>query len=240
MKNKKDKLCEDCNKRIEANTLRTLDCKNDSCIGILKDAPDLIDNLCQDCKDDFEGVKKGLRKLKIDFQETKNLVRGLDYYTGTVFEITHPTLGAQDAIGAGGRYDNLVKDMGGPDTGAVGFALGLERIILALGEKALFKGKIVYIATLGDKARIEGLIYAYEIRNKLKPDQVLITQQKESSIKSQLREANKLGAKLVLIIGDDEIVKNAVTFKYMTEEKEDISVDRTKVVSEVCNFLERS
>ena len=237
LESKKNNLCEDCKARIKTNVLRVLDCKKDSCLKVVQDAPSLTDSLCPECGGDFDNVKKGLKKMAINFIESRNIVRGLDYYTGVVFEVTHPALGAQDAIAAGGRYDNLVKEMGGVDTPAVGFALGLERVILALGEKAKWSKKNIYVATLGETARMEGLIIAHELRNSLGTDAVVITQQKDSSLKSQLREANKLDASVVIMIGEDELSNDEVTFKYMKEKIEDKRVKRSSVFSEVTQFL---
>ncbi|NQT22785.1 MAG: histidine--tRNA ligase [Candidatus Omnitrophica bacterium] len=236
LEGKESRLCEDCKRRVKINVLRVLDCKKDSCIQVVRNAPSTLDGLCDPCKDHFDRVKEGLSKLKlINIKETKNLVRGLDYYTGTVFEVTHPDLGAQDAIGAGGRYDNLVKDMGGPDTPAIGYALGMERIILALRNKTTSTDTksegVVYIATLGDMGKIEGLKLADEIRKAL-PSVVLLTSTMESSLKSQLRAADRQGAKLVLILGEDEIEKGEVLLKDMIK-KDQVPVKRKDIVEEL-------
>ena len=167
------------------------------------------------------------------------MVRGLDYYTGTVFEVTHPALGGQDALAAGGRYDNLVKDMGGPDARATGFAIGMERVIIALGDKKdSFAGPtVVYIATLGKDAKINGLKLAEELKKELNKDRlkiITLIDFAESSLKSQMRNADKNMAKIVIIIGDDEIAKGEATLRDMAS-KEQTSVkfsDIVKVVSE--------
>ncbi len=230
LKDKKNRFCDDCKLRIDRNVLRVLDCKKDSCVQVMRSAPNIGNSLCEVCKKEFEKLKNILASLKINFTETKNLARGLDYYTGTVFEITHQALGAQDAIGAGGRYDNLVKDMGGPDTPAVGFALGMERIIIALGEKEELSKKLIYVATLGAEARIEGLKIAQLTENKL--DLIITTNLKEGSLKSQLRAADKLGAKFVLILGEDEIGKGVIILRDM-DTKEQVEVKREDIVEEL-------
>jgi len=221
LKDKKAQLCDDCKARIEKNVLRVLDCKNDSCMSVVRGAPDTVSSLCRACEDHFEKVKGTLRKLKIDFKQTANLVRGLDYYTGLVFEVTHPFLGGQDALGAGGRYDNLVRDMGGPDVGAVGYAIGMERVIISLGGgiERYTKPAVIYIATLGDEARIKGLMLADEIKMKLNYayDKNVSTHigADGSSLKSQMRSADRLGARYVLIIGEDEIKKGEAVLRDM-------------------------
>ena len=132
LKKKASKLCDDCKIRIEKNPLRILDCKNETCREVVSSLNISDSHICPECKSHFAKVREGLDTLGIKYEITSLLVRGLDYYTGTVFEITHPELGAQDAIGAGGRYNNLVEELGGAKTGAVGFAFGVERLILTI------------------------------------------------------------------------------------------------------------
>ncbi|MCK4463192.1 MAG: histidine--tRNA ligase, partial [Candidatus Omnitrophica bacterium] len=238
LKDKQNMLCIDCKAKMKRNVLRVLDCKVDSCIQLVRNAPNVLDSLCASCTDHFDKVRKGLGDMKIGFKKVKNLVRGLDYYTGTVFEVTHPALGAQDAIGAGGRYDNLVKDFGGPDIGAIGYALGMERIILALREKEIPSESrvVIYVSTLGGKAKIEGLKIANEVRKELQ-SLVLLTDIKESSLKSQLRAADKSNAKFVLILGEDEISKGLIVLRNMTT-KEQVEVKRENVTEELKRRIE--
>ena len=233
LENKKSKLCGDCKARLEKNVLRALDCKNDSCIQVLKNAPDIAGSLCQDCVLRFATVKAMLESEKINFKHEKNLVRGLDYYTGTIFEITHPNLGGQDAIGAGGRYDNLVKDLGGPDVGAVGFALGIERAIIALGnKKELFpKSEIICIATLGDGAKTEGFRMAEKIRKEIKGVSVL-AELGNISLKSQMNNANKIGATIVIFLGENEIKSKNLTVKDMAS-GEQASIGEDSLIEEI-------
>jgi len=238
LKGEKARLCADCKERAQNNVLRILDCKQESCIEVLGGAPDITASLCDTCRAHFDTVKKSLRSLNVDFKEAKNLVRGLDYYTGTVFEITHHGLGAQDALAAGGRYDNLVKEMGGPDAPAVGYAIGMERLIMALGNKKEISSKnsVVYVATLGSDAKIEGLRLSEEIRDALngrdKMNVIVLVDSKESSLKSQMRAADKNNARFVLIMGDDELKQGKVTMRDMNS-KEQSSVERGTVLDEI-------
>lgn len=229
---KKGQLCDDCKARIDKNVFRALDCKNDACRKVLSGAPNILDSLCDQCKAGYERLRDILRGLEVPFSEARNLVRGLDYYTGTVFEVTHPALGAQDAIGAGGRYDNLIKDMGGPDAGAIGFALGMERIILAVKSKAPKGGDaaVVYIATLGDGAKLKGIQLAEEVRRACEDVPalrlVVLKDIGETSLKSQLRNADKNGARIVVIVGEDELGRGKAKLKDMAGKKEDeVAID---------------
>jgi histidyl-tRNA synthetase len=209
-------LCEDCRARVDKNVLRVLDCKNDSCAAVVRRAPKALDTLCGSCADHFKRVKAALTALGIGFTESANLVRGLDYYTGTVFEVTHPDLGSQDAIAAGGRYDGLVKDMGGPDVPAVGYALGMERVTIALKGKVddAARPDVIYIATLDDAAKIEGMKLAERIRQAL-PRAVVLKDITGSSLKSQMRSADKSLARVVLMLGEEEVKNGKITVKSM-------------------------
>lgn len=231
LRDKEKLLCEDCRVRVKKNVLRVLDCKNENCKKVLSKAPNIGDSLCGMCNKHFKEVKDMLEKLQIEFEEAKNLVRGLDYYTGTVFEVTHPALGSQDAIGAGGRYDNLVKEFGGPDVGAVGYALGIERIIMALGKIEEQIPKTVFIATMGYEPKIMGLQLAEEIRKKLKGITVF-TDVKGSSLKSQFRNADRNGARVVIIIGEDELKSKKTTIRDM-KSREQVSVGMDTVINEI-------
>ena len=219
-------LCANCKDRYNRNVLRIFDCKNNKCKKVVKDLK--LDNeyLCRECQDYFKEVLDGLKRLNIPYELSHYLVRGLDYYTRSVFEIVHKDLGSQDAIGAGGRYDTLVKDLGGPDLGAVGFALGLERMILVMPQKEdhIFSSADVYVATIGKKAQREGLKIVDVIR---KSGISCDTDYEELSLKSQMRSANRIEAKLVVLLGEDEIKKKIVTLKDMTSGvQEEIKRDR--------------
>jgi len=211
LKHKLGELCADCRIRFKNNILRILDCKNEGCRNLIKKLDLQNHHLCQDCKTQFSKVKDGLDALKIDYQINPYLVRGLDYYTRTVFEITHKELGAQDALGAGGRYDSLVHQLGGPDVGAIGFAFGVERLFLVSSiEHRLTDKNLVYLITLGEEAKLQGLRLLHELRLAgIDSD----TDYEGKTLKGAMRKANDLGAKYAIIIGEDELKKNVVTLK---------------------------
>ena len=220
LKQKINKFCPDCRVRFKKNVLRILDCKNEACQEEIRKLEIENTHLCVDCKSHFTQVKEGLDKLQVGYEVTPLLVRGLDYYTGTVFEITHGELGAQDALGAGGRYNNLVKELGGPELGAIGFAFGVERLILAVSHESYVVSKnLAYLVTLGDKAKLEGI----KLLDTLRKNNIAVdTGYEGKSLKGAMRKANDLGAKFVLLLGDDELLKNKVTLKNMAsgEQKE--------------------
>jgi histidyl-tRNA synthetase len=221
LKSQSAKLCDDCKERIKKNPLRILDCKNASCQEIVRRLEINDSYLCSNCRAQFTQVLSGLDNLKINYEVIPYLVRGLDYYTGTVFEIAHPDLGSQDALGAGGRYDNLVKELGGPDLGAIGFAFGVERLLLVTrspGQQVTSKN-LVYLVMLGEQAKKEGIKILDNLRrNGIACD----TDYENKSLKGALRRANDLGVSRVLIIGEDELRKGAATLKDMAsgEQKE--------------------
>jgi histidyl-tRNA synthetase len=192
------------------------------------------DYLCTDCKEHFHNVREGLNLLKINYQVLPYLVRGLDYYTRTVFEITHKDLGSQDAIGAGGRYDNLVKELGGPDVGAVGFALGMERILLVKKYRVEGKdSKLIFLVTLGKEAKKEGIkLLDFLRKNKIQAE----TDYQDKSLKAAMRRADDLGVRFVIIIGEDELRNKVVTLKDMAsgEQKEINSQELLKEIAAIC------
>lgn len=220
LNNKTEDLCDDCKERVKKNILRVLDCKNESCKKVVKTLSIEDKYLCDGCNTHFNAVKSGLDSLKIKYEITPRLVRGLDYYTQTVFEITHEELGSQDAIGAGGRYNNLVKELGGPELGAIGFAFGVERLILAttIKEKKLGEN-LVYLVVLGEEARKKGI----EVLDNLRKSGILADIDYEGrSIKGAMRKASDSNAKFTLIIGDNELKKETIMLKNMDsgEQKE--------------------
>lgn len=227
LKDEVARLCDDCKTRLEKNVLRVLDCKSEGCKAVIKGAPKMQESLCKDCVLNFATFEAMLQSDGIPFETASNLVRGLDYYTGIVFEVTHPKLGSQDAIGAGGRYDNLVKDMGGPDVGAMGYAIGIERVILALGDDIkLLKPDVVFFATLNKDARMKACQIAEEIRkeyNDLYKTNIitLIGGAGSASLKSQMRSADRNGARVVIIIGEDEIKKGEAVLRDMESKKQE-------------------
>lgn len=225
-------LCKDCKVRFKKNILRVLDCKNESCRQVIKEVDINEACLCSDCKVHFTKVKQGLDSLKINYEVTPYLVRGLDYYTRTVFEITHDALGAQDALGAGGRYDNLVKELGGPDIGAIGFAFGVERLLLVKTQDTGRKGQgLIYLITLGEKARNEGIRILDSLRrNSLACE----TDYESKSLKAAMRQANNLGARFVLMLGEDELTKGVITIKDMASgAQKQVKPDTLELIKEL-------
>jgi len=225
LESKLPKFCPDCQERFKRNILRILDCKNESCKKVIAGL-DLNDSyLCGDCKDHAGKVLAGLDFLKIKYEVNPYLVRGLDYYTRTVFEIKHDALGAQDAIGAGGRYDNLVEELGGPDCGAMGFAFGMERLLLASECQSVRASneKLVYLITLGKTADKEGLKILNDLRQAgIRSD----TDYEDKSLKGAMRQANDVGARYVLILGDDELKKKVIILKDMqASQQQEVPLD---------------
>ncbi|MCK4994093.1 MAG: histidine--tRNA ligase [Candidatus Omnitrophica bacterium] len=212
----KNLLCENCQSRYERNVLRILDCKSKSCKKMLKNAPKIIDCLSQESLKDFAVFQNALELLKVDYILDPYLVRGLDYYTKTVFEITHDKLGAQNTILAGGRYDNLIEQLGGPTTGAIGFACGVERLLLAQKAES-FTANIASKQSIfaiglgaGSYSRI------FKIAHTLRKNSISVHLDFENkSIKAQMRQANKLNCSHVLILGDDELKDDNIIIKYM-------------------------
>jgi histidyl-tRNA synthetase len=230
MKDKVGELCEDCKTRFLRNPLRMFDCKKEGCIEQLKDAPVMIDFLCEECKNHYNLVKQYLNELKIDYFEDKRLVRGLDYYTKTAFELKSNLLGTQDTLCGGGRYDLLVEELGGKNTPAIGFAAGIERFLLVLKmeEKLDLEDKNLdlFIATLGDQARTLAMKLVKDLRGK---NIICETDYLNRSLKAQMKEANRQKAKKVLIIGEDEIKKGKAILKDMESgEQKEIELEKIR------------
>lgn len=214
-----EKLCGACLKRSKKNPLRALDCKNSSCREAMVNAPAITDYLCPECRQHFETVKSALEKLEIPFVIDKHLVRGLDYYTRTTFEIQTGLLGAQNAVAGGGRYDGLVKTLGGQDQPASGFAIGLDRLaeITGIRNKDFTKKPDIYIVALGEKS--EPLAFEWNCNfglEGIRPEMDLSNR----SLKSRMKRANKLEAAYVLIVGDSELEEGAVILRNMTTQKQ--------------------
>jgi histidyl-tRNA synthetase len=226
---KGEHLCEDCKRRIKMNPLRVLDCKNDGCREIVRNTFKEAAFICAGCKAHFEEVLKFIDILNIKYEVDPYIVRGLDYYTRTVFEITCEGLGSNDAIGAGGRYDNLSLDMEGPDVGACGFALGIDRMMIALGKAAGLKGADIYIAALGDKAYAKAFCLANDLRNTGVSCEI---DYEKKSLKAQMRGADSIGAKFVLIIGDDELAKGEAALRDM-KTREQVMIKFEDMVSKI-------
>lgn len=213
-------LCEDCVRRSKTNVLRVLDCKKDSCREVVKASPKAVKYLCASCSRSYELLKSSLKEMKVAFKEKSDLVRGLDYYTGVIFEAVHPSLGAQDAIAAGGRYDNLVKEMGGPDAGATGYAVGVERLILAVDSKNIPRERLgVLIVPMGEEALKASSVIFSSLQLEEVPSEVDLS---ERSFKGALRKAHKDGRKFVIIIGENEIKAKKVLLKDMEKGEQEM------------------
>lgn len=232
---KKNELCEDCIRRLQRNPLRIFDCKNAKCIEVSQKSPFLFDYLCVTCNEHFVMLLKHLEGFGVAYIINKRLVRGLDYYTKTVFEVTSDKLGAQKAFIAGGRYDNLVEEMGGPSTPGYGFAIGVERLALLTKMKELPKQPSYFFAYVGDRAKAyivpmlrtfvkEGLSLSYSYEGK--------------SLKSQMRYADSLHADFVFILGDEEIDKHIIVLRDMRKKIQfELPLEPSKLLQEVKKLI---
>ena len=213
----KDELCETCQERLTKNPMRIIDCKSPICSAIAKDAPVILDYLCDECKAHFEELQKNLKAMGIDYSINPKIVRGLDYYTKTVFEFITTDIGAQGTVCGGGRYDGLIEMLGGAPTPALGFGMGLERLILTMQSQGVEfeepSGCEIYIAPMGERAataaasliaslREDGFYAEYDLVGR--------------SLKAQMKYADKIGAKFVVVLGDNELDEKKVNVKNMT------------------------
>ncbi|SMC19202.1 histidyl-tRNA synthetase [Desulfacinum hydrothermale DSM 13146] len=220
-----EELCPDCDRRRHVNPLRVFDCKVERCRKALDGAPELVDYLCPDCRDHFQKVQACLRDLGTPFQLDPHMVRGLDYYMRTTFEVVTDRLGAQNAVGGGGRYDGLMKDLGGPDLPGIGFAIGMERLILLLqqGQSRAGRAPELFVAVIGDRAAREGFGLVQRLRNSGIRTEFTYG---GGSLKSQMRRADKLGVSHVLILGDEELDRGKAPVRNMaTKEQVEIPLD---------------
>jgi histidyl-tRNA synthetase len=206
-KKHEDRLCGDCKERLEQNPLRILDCKVPSCAPVIAGAPSVLDSLCPECAEHFEAVKRSLTGLGIAYDVAPRLVRGLDYYSRTVFEIHAASLGAQNAVGGGGRYDQLVKDLGGPDTPAIGFSIGMDRLLLAAGDTAAPPPSKpdVCVVTLEHGAEVEAQALARALRGQFDEPETrralrVIVDTAGRSANAQMKWASKLGASWAVFV----------------------------------------
>ncbi len=224
---KLDSLCYDCKNRYEKNPLRLLDCKEEECKKVNADAPKILDYLCDDCKAHFDEVKNYLVSAGVDYQIDSRIVRGLDYYTRTVFEFVSTSIGAQGTVCAGGRYDKLIEELGGAPTPAVGFAAGLERLLIVMEKTGVEipepKRLTVYLAGMDKACRVK----AFEVCNALRKAGVLAeTDHMERSIKAQFKYADKVNAQFVAVIGGNELESGVMNVKNMqTGESEQVAFE---------------
>jgi histidyl-tRNA synthetase len=223
----KDELCETCQSRLERNPMRILDCKEKHCGEIAKGAPQIMDYLCDDCRSHFEQVRSMLDSVGIKYEVDTSIVRGLDYYTRTVFEFVSDSLGAQSTVCGGGRYDGLVEEMGGKPTPALGFAIGIERLLMVmLAQKVKFEKPDpceLFVASIGEKAHME----AFRITKEMQDNMVTtLCDEVGRSLKMQMKYADKIGALYSLVIGDDEVNSGKGIIKNMkTGEKTEVKLD---------------
>jgi histidyl-tRNA synthetase len=232
-------LCPDCQRRLEKNPLRVLDCKVETCHALAVKAPSILDSLGEATRAHFAAVRGALDALEIPHLVDPHLVRGLDYYTGTIFEIRARggDLGAQNTIAGGGRYDKLVEELGGPATPAFGFALGMERVVLSMPASAesFAVRPAVFVACLGDEARREGLRMARRLRQR---GHVVEFEHRASSFKSQLKRADKLAARLALILGGDELARGVAILRDLGK-SEQIEIPQAELEAKVDELLAR-
>ncbi|HKI62738.1 MAG TPA: histidine--tRNA ligase [Mariprofundaceae bacterium] len=227
LKERAEKLCHTCNERIEKNPMRVLDCKVASCQAELGDAPEMVNHLCPDCSDHFSGLKQGLNALGVPYIVNPRIVRGLDYYNRTAFEIVTDKLGAQGTVLAGGRYDGLVEELGGPATPAIGFAAGLERLAMLLGEVEPQQPDVA-IVTIGD----EVLAYSLQQAASLRAAGLSVVHCGGGNAKRQFKMADREGVRFVAVIGSDEMNDGKVTLKNMSSGEQKV-IDSASVAREV-------
>lgn len=212
---KLENFCGDCQRRYEANPLRILDCKVPSCIESRKGSPPVLDYLCGECSDHFEKLRGYLELLEVPHIVNPSLVRGLDYYTKTAFEVSSENIGSQSAVAAGGRYDSMVDEFGGPPTPGIGFAMGMERIIPLIKDAVnKAEGPDLLICPLGREASDRAFLLVEQLRAM----GIWMEMNHEgTSMRSQMRKANRMGAKNVIVLGEDEIRNGEITVKNMTD-----------------------
>jgi len=208
-------MCKNCQERYEKNVLRILDCKEEDCAGLISGAPSALDYLCSECSSHFNDVISGLKTAGINYKLDERLVRGLDYYNRTVFEIKSPILGAQNTISAGGRYDYLVKELGGPETPAAGFAFGMERlaaVLEATGKPKMdyYKPPMIYIAFIGEENRKFAVKIIAELRARGLPS---VAEYRYSSLKKHLKSADSMKARYALFVGSEEVSSGNFTLR---------------------------
>ena len=227
-KDRKELLCSDCRERYDKNPLRILDCKNKQCQIEIKNSPTIFDYLCEDCREHFQKLKEFLDSIRVVYQVNPLLVRGLDYYTKTAFEIISGELGSQNAVGGGGRYDYLVEELGGKPTPAVGFAAGIERMIATLEKQGVkipsWEGLKVFVATVSTEDHSSALKIVKQIReNGLSAEMDFL----DKSLKAQMRLANKFNVSYVVIVGQEELKEQKVTIKNMSNgQQEKIAISK--------------
>ena len=224
---RKDRLCDTCLERLDKNPLRILDCKNPDCKEVAKDAPVVLDYLCDDCRAHFEGLKKRLDALGVPYTVNPRIVRGLDYYVRTVFEFVSSDLGAQSTVCGGGRYDGLIKSLGGPDQPGIGYAMGVERLLMVMKAQGIEIPAPapcdLYIGSIGEEASVEALRLCGILRGEGFSAECDIVGR---SVKAQMKYADKIGARFSMVLGDNELAEKKATVKNMaTGENAEVTLD---------------
>lgn len=236
---RKEELCDTCLSRLDRNPMRILDCKSPVCKEISKDAPKILDYLCPDCRAHFEAVQRYLKALNIPFTVNPEIVRGLDYYTRTVFEFVSNDIGAQGTVCGGGRYDGLIEELGGKPTPACGFGMGMERLLLLMeAQKTPFPEKKtcdIFLGSMGDTANVAAAVLAADLRNEGMAAQFDTLGR---SLKAQMKFANKLGASYTAVLGDSELEEKKVKIKNM-ESGEQTEVSLENFTEEFQNLMLR-
>ena len=234
LRGREDELCPDCRRRLKTNPLRVFDCKVEGCAAVISEAPKLPDFLCADCRIHFETVQESLRFFDLAFKLNPKMVRGLDYYTRTTFEITAEHLGAQNAVVGGGRYDHLIRDLGGPDIPGIGFAIGFERLVTLVPDQDDREGPFLFVAALGQEALKRAFLLCNAVRMKGRHVEMDYTGR---SLKSQMKRADKLKSRYALILGDNELRENRALLRDMrTSVQKEINLESSE---EIIMKLER-
>lgn len=226
---RKEELCDTCNSRLEKNPMRILDCKSPICSKIAEGAPKITDYLCDECREHFEQVQKYLDVAGVEYTVNPTIVRGLDYYTKTVFEFVTDFIGAQGTVCGGGRYDGLIEELGGKHLPSLGFAMGIERLLMLMDKQGIEIPKPsacdLYVATMGDKAKEKAFSLIKSVRD---CGLIAETDVVGRGLRPQMKYADKIGAKFSLVLGDNEIEQNSAEIKNMTTgEKTTLALDET-------------
>ena len=225
----RDKLCGNCQNRLERNPMRLIDCKVPSCAEIAKNAPSILDYLCEDCGNHFEQVKTYLKAAEIDYKVNPTIVRGLDYYTKTVFEFVSDAIGSQGTVCGGGRYDGLIEELGGQHLPSLGYAMGLERLLMVMENQGIEipapEPCALYIAGLGDKAQVKAFELIGAVRScGLSAETDVVGR----GLRAQMKYADKIGARFSMVIGDNELDENKAKVKNMINgEQTELVLDGT-------------
>lgn len=225
----KDELCDTCNSRLEKNPMRILDCKSPVCSKIAENAPRITDYLCDECREHFSAVQSYLDAAGIEYTVNPTIVRGLDYYTKTVFEFVTDCIGAQGTVCGGGRYDGLIEELGGKHLPSLGFAMGMERLLMVMESQGIEIPDTdecsLYVATMGEKAKVKAVELVAQVRSS---GLIAETDVIGRGLRAQMKYADKIGAKYSLVIGDNEIEQNSAEVKNMTTgEKTTLLLDET-------------